>query len=73
MCLFLNLFILQLQIPSGLLVVEFPSSSSGQRRKKREWVIPPFSITENEKGLFPRKLYQVCKNNEMTVVNYINM
>uniref|UniRef100_A0A673G878 Cadherin-1 n=1 Tax=Sinocyclocheilus rhinocerous TaxID=307959 RepID=A0A673G878_9TELE len=54
---FLNLFILQLQIPSGLLVVEFPSSSSGQRRRKKEWVIPPYSITENERGSFPRKLF----------------
>ncbi|XP_043101554.1 cadherin-3 isoform X1 [Puntigrus tetrazona] len=50
---------LQVQIPSGLLVVEFPSSSSGQRRKKREWVIPPYSITENERGKFPRRMFQL--------------
>ncbi|KAF4110691.1 hypothetical protein G5714_007722 [Onychostoma macrolepis] len=49
----------QLQIPSGLLVVEFPSPSSGQRRRKREWVIPPYSIPENERGPFPKKLFQL--------------
>uniref|UniRef100_A0A673G3G5 Cadherin 31 n=1 Tax=Sinocyclocheilus rhinocerous TaxID=307959 RepID=A0A673G3G5_9TELE len=28
------------------------------------WVIPPYSITENERGSFPRKLFPVCKNND---------
>uniref|UniRef100_A0A673G896 Cadherin 31 n=1 Tax=Sinocyclocheilus rhinocerous TaxID=307959 RepID=A0A673G896_9TELE len=30
----------------------------------KEWVIPPYSITENERGSFPRKLFPVCKNND---------
>ncbi|XP_059392954.1 cadherin-3-like [Carassius carassius] len=49
----------QLQIPSGLLVVEFPSSSPGQRRRKREWVIPPYNIAENSWGKFPKELFQL--------------
>ncbi|KTG39399.1 hypothetical protein cypCar_00017069 [Cyprinus carpio] len=56
---FLNLFILQLQVPSGLLVVEFPGSSSGQRRRKREWVIPFYNMVENESGDFPKKMFQL--------------
>uniref|UniRef100_A0A8C1YYP1 Cadherin-1 n=1 Tax=Cyprinus carpio TaxID=7962 RepID=A0A8C1YYP1_CYPCA len=48
-----------LQLPSGLLVVEFPGSSSGQRRRKREWVIPFYNMAENESGDFPKKMFQV--------------
>ncbi|XP_016147688.1 B-cadherin-like [Sinocyclocheilus grahami] len=49
----------QLETPSDILIVEFPSSSAGQRRRKREWVIPPYSIPENERGSFPKKLFQI--------------
>uniref|UniRef100_A0A8C1QTG0 Cadherin-1 n=1 Tax=Cyprinus carpio TaxID=7962 RepID=A0A8C1QTG0_CYPCA len=49
----------QLQVPSGLLVVEFPGSSSGQRRRKREWVIPFYNMAENESGDFPKKMFQL--------------
>ncbi|KTG37430.1 hypothetical protein cypCar_00028212, partial [Cyprinus carpio] len=48
-----------LETPSDLLIVEFPSSSAGQRRRKREWVIPPYRIPENERGSFPKKLFQL--------------
>lgn len=68
-----KIFLFQLETPSDLLIVEFPSSSAGQRRRKREWVIPFYNMVENESGDFPKKMFQVCKNNEMTVVNYINM
>uniref|UniRef100_A0A673I2S2 Cadherin-1 n=1 Tax=Sinocyclocheilus rhinocerous TaxID=307959 RepID=A0A673I2S2_9TELE len=54
-----------LETPSDLRIVEFPSSSAGQRRRKREWVIPPYSIPENERGSFPKKLFLVCKSNEL--------
>ncbi|XP_026123944.1 B-cadherin-like [Carassius auratus] len=49
----------QLQIHSGLLVVEFPSHLPGQRRRKREWVIPPYNINENASGKFPKQLFQL--------------
>ncbi|KAI2662266.1 Cadherin-1 [Labeo rohita] len=42
---------------AGLLVVEIPGSSAGQRRRKREWVIPPYNIPENERGPFPKTLF----------------
>uniref|UniRef100_A0A672KNE8 Cadherin-1 n=1 Tax=Sinocyclocheilus grahami TaxID=75366 RepID=A0A672KNE8_SINGR len=54
----LNSRLATLETPSDILIVEFPSSSAGQRRRKREWVIPPYSIPENERGSFPKKLFQ---------------
>ncbi|XDV17298.1 hypothetical protein PO909_023185, partial [Leuciscus waleckii] len=41
------------------LVLMFPKSSSGLKRAKRGWVIPPFSILEDGKGPFPQKLHQI--------------
>ncbi|KAL6461399.1 hypothetical protein MHYP_G00295430 [Metynnis hypsauchen] len=40
----------------ALRVLEFPKSSGGLRRWKREWVIPIIRIGENEKGLFPKEI-----------------
>jgi hypothetical protein len=37
----------------------FPSVYPGLRRQKRDWVIPPISCPENEKGEFPKNLVQV--------------
>ncbi|XP_056318145.1 B-cadherin [Danio aesculapii] len=47
---------------SDLLVVEFPSSSTGPRRRKREWAIPPFTVLENDKGAFPKWLFKLKAN-----------
>ncbi|KAK3528135.1 hypothetical protein QTP86_023862, partial [Hemibagrus guttatus] len=40
------------------LLLEFPKSG-GLRRRKREWVIPPVRILENERGDFPKALVQI--------------
>ncbi|KAI4889933.1 hypothetical protein NFI96_025503 [Prochilodus magdalenae] len=53
------MFVLQSQSVSDVPVLEFPKSSGGLRRKKREWVIPPISIAENEKGPFPKQVVQI--------------
>ncbi|XP_076988953.1 cadherin-1 isoform X2 [Tamandua tetradactyla] len=45
-------------------VLTFPSSHSGLRRQKRDWVIPPISCPENEKGPFPKKLVQIKSNRD---------
>lgn len=43
-------------------VLTFPDSHRGLRRQRRDWVIPPISCPENEKGPFPKNLVQVEKN-----------
>nr|XP_031314054.1 cadherin-1 isoform X1 [Camelus dromedarius] len=45
-------------------VLTFPGSHHGLRRQKRDWVIPPISCPENEKGPFPKDLVQIKSNRE---------
>uniref|UniRef100_A0A2K5DLX0 Cadherin-1 n=1 Tax=Aotus nancymaae TaxID=37293 RepID=A0A2K5DLX0_AOTNA len=45
-------------------VLTFPDSSHGLRRQKRDWVIPPISCPENEKGPFPKNLVQIKSNKD---------
>ncbi|ROL48295.1 B-cadherin [Anabarilius grahami] len=47
-----------MESPSDDLVLKFPKSS-GLNRAKRDWVIPPFSVPENNRGPFPIKLVQI--------------
>uniref|UniRef100_A0A8C4MUK9 Cadherin-1 n=1 Tax=Equus asinus asinus TaxID=83772 RepID=A0A8C4MUK9_EQUAS len=45
-------------------VLTFPSFYHGLRRQKRDWVIPPISCPENEKGPFPKNLVQIKSNRD---------
>uniref|UniRef100_A0A3B4D527 Cadherin-1 n=1 Tax=Pygocentrus nattereri TaxID=42514 RepID=A0A3B4D527_PYGNA len=45
--------------PSLVPVKEFPKSSGGLRRRKREWVIPPIRTPENDRGPFPKHIVQI--------------
>ncbi|XP_055992109.1 cadherin-1 [Sorex fumeus] len=45
-------------------VLTFRSLSHGLRRQKRDWVIPPISCSENEKGPFPKDLVQIKSNRD---------
>ncbi|KAJ6652501.1 hypothetical protein lerEdw1_011471 [Lerista edwardsae] len=45
--------------PAQGVVLTFPVSGPGLRRQKRDWVIPPISCSENEKGPFPKELVQL--------------
>lgn len=45
-------------------VLTFPDSHNGLRRQKRDWVIPPISCPENEKGPFPKNLVQIKSNRD---------
>ncbi|KAM8776577.1 cadherin-1 [Rhynchonycteris naso] len=45
-------------------VLTFPASHNGLRRQKRDWVIPPISCPENEKGPFPKNLVQIKSNRD---------
>uniref|UniRef100_A0A673VIU1 Cadherin domain-containing protein n=3 Tax=Suricata suricatta TaxID=37032 RepID=A0A673VIU1_SURSU len=40
-------------------VLMFPHAHFGLRRQKRDWVVPPISISENGKGPFPKTVAQV--------------
>uniref|UniRef100_W5MBZ3 Cadherin-1 n=1 Tax=Lepisosteus oculatus TaxID=7918 RepID=W5MBZ3_LEPOC len=48
-------------------VLVFPQSSTGERkRQKRDWVIPPIAVSENNRGTFPQtlvKIYNVTEYN----------
>ncbi|XP_005004692.2 cadherin-1 [Cavia porcellus] len=45
-------------------VIKFPNFHHGLRRQKRDWVIPPISCSENEKGPFPKRLVQIKSNRD---------
>lgn len=40
-------------------VLHFPKPAEGLRRRKRDWVIPPLSVSENHRGPYPLRVAQV--------------
>ncbi|XP_055001731.1 cadherin-1 [Sorex araneus] len=55
-------------------VLTFRSSRShGLRRQKRDWVIPPISCSENEKGPFPKNLVQIKSNRDKETEVYYSI
>uniref|UniRef100_A0A8C0HAQ7 Cadherin domain-containing protein n=1 Tax=Chelonoidis abingdonii TaxID=106734 RepID=A0A8C0HAQ7_CHEAB len=53
----------QLRIPHTE-VLMFPQARPGLQRQKRDWVIPPIRVPENERGPFPKKLVQIKSNRD---------
>ncbi|XP_013913356.1 PREDICTED: cadherin-1-like [Thamnophis sirtalis] len=51
----------------------FPRSSSGLRRQKRDWVIPPILCSENERGPFPKKLVEIKSSKEKVETVYYSI
>ncbi|XP_032086333.1 cadherin-1-like [Thamnophis elegans] len=51
----------------------FPRSSSGLRRQKRDWVIPPILCSENERGPFPKKLVEIKSSKEKEETVYYSI
>ncbi|KAM7101661.1 B-cadherin isoform 3-T3 [Ciconia maguari] len=43
---------------------ELPGARAAPRRQKRDWVIPPIKVPENERGPFPKKLVQIKSNRD---------
>ncbi|KAF1575880.1 hypothetical protein FQV11_0004939, partial [Eudyptes moseleyi] len=41
-----------------------PGARAAPRRQKRDWVIPPIKVPENERGPFPKKLVQIKSNRD---------
>ncbi|XP_074014275.1 B-cadherin-like [Numenius arquata] len=41
-----------------------PGAHDAPRRRKRDWVIPPIKVPENERGPFPKKLVQIKSNRD---------
>uniref|UniRef100_A0A6Q2Z118 Cadherin-1 n=1 Tax=Esox lucius TaxID=8010 RepID=A0A6Q2Z118_ESOLU len=64
-------FIPQLGYSGSVPVLEFPNSSGGLRRRKRDWVIPPINFPENDKGPFPKKVVQIKSNNKEVKITYL--
>ncbi|KAM4612466.1 blastomere cadherin-like [Discoglossus pictus] len=44
--------------------VIFPEKLTGLKRRKRDWVIPPISVSENERGPFPKRVVQIKSNRD---------
>ncbi|XP_025064923.1 cadherin-3 isoform X1 [Alligator sinensis] len=42
----------------------FPQSRPGLKRQKRDWVVPPIRVPENERGPFPKTLVQIKSNRD---------
>ncbi|XP_040905172.1 protocadherin Fat 4-like [Toxotes jaculatrix] len=45
-------------------VLHFPKSADGLRRRKRDWVIPPINVPENNRGPFPSNVVQICSSED---------
>ncbi|XP_063347881.1 B-cadherin-like [Pelmatolapia mariae] len=45
-------------------VLQFPKSVGGLRRRKRDWVIPPLNVPENQRGTYPLKVAQIRSNED---------
>uniref|UniRef100_A0A3B3S359 Cadherin-1 n=1 Tax=Paramormyrops kingsleyae TaxID=1676925 RepID=A0A3B3S359_9TELE len=49
-------------------VLEFPWSSAGLKRRKREWVIPPITILEGGMGPFPKDVVRIRSSKDKELV-----
>ncbi|XP_034079163.1 cadherin-1-like [Gymnodraco acuticeps] len=45
-------------------ILHFRKASAGLRRRKRDWVIPVISVSENVRGPFPLKVSQIRSNED---------
>ncbi|XP_042070095.1 cadherin-1 [Haplochromis burtoni] len=45
-------------------VLQFPKPGEGLRRRKRDWVIPPLSVTENKRGTYPLNVAQIRSSDD---------
>ncbi|RXN14599.1 cadherin-4-like isoform X2 [Labeo rohita] len=55
----MNISSSKIKPPSDDMILTFPKSSTGLKRAKRGWIIPPFNLPENSRGPFPMKLVQI--------------
>ncbi|XP_075045189.1 EP-cadherin-like [Mixophyes fleayi] len=48
-------------------LLTFPEKQKGLKRRKREWVIPPINVPENQRGQFPKQLVQIKSNKKAKI------
>ncbi|KAM6960577.1 LOW QUALITY PROTEIN: B-cadherin-like [Aplochiton taeniatus] len=48
----------------------FPARHSARRRMKREWVIPPINVAENDRGPYPNPIVQLQSNEKEWKIVY---
>ncbi|XP_034784330.1 B-cadherin-like [Acipenser ruthenus] len=72
--LFLHEVYPETQRSNELHVVTFPSSSAaGLRRQKRDWVLPPLSVSENEQGPFPKAVAWIKSTRAKAITVYYSI
>ncbi|XP_042357602.1 cadherin-1-like isoform X2 [Plectropomus leopardus] len=52
---------------------ELPTSGGGLRRRKRDFVIPPLSLVENDRGPYPKKVAQIRSSEDETKKIYYSI
>ncbi|KAK1875171.1 Cadherin-1, partial [Dissostichus eleginoides] len=55
---------------SAVPILHFRKASAGLRRRKRDWVIPVISVSENIRGPFPLKVSQIRSNEDEVKIYY---
>ncbi|KAJ1083820.1 hypothetical protein NDU88_003975 [Pleurodeles waltl] len=54
-------------------VMYFSKSQRGFHQRKRDWVIPPIKLYENERGPFPKNLVQIKSNMDKEIKVYYSI
>ncbi|XP_068116598.1 EP-cadherin-like [Hyperolius riggenbachi] len=48
-------------------ILTFPETQKGLKRRKRDWVVPPINVPENQRGSFPMFLVQIKSNRPVKI------
>ncbi|KAM9302022.1 LOW QUALITY PROTEIN: uncharacterized protein PAF06_015271 [Gastrophryne carolinensis] len=48
-------------------LLTFSEKHTGLKRQKRDWVVPPIQMPENQRGQFPKRLVQIKSNKDVKI------